>query len=89
MRLSLYLGLFSVLIAFLVGVFAIWSWLTMKAAPGWTSILIIMLTFGAMQMFCLAIMGDFGRTYMQTKQRPLFIIKSIHQSQVDPPTANN
>jgi hypothetical protein len=32
-----------------------------------------------MQMFCLAIMGEYiGRTYIQTKQRPLFVIESIH-----------
>lgn len=80
LRLSLYLGLFSVVLAVLVGAFAIWSYLTLRTAPGWTSIAIIVLTFGAMQMFCLAIMGEYlGRTYMQTKQRPLFIIKSIHQ----------
>lgn len=90
LRLSLYLGLFSVLVAFLIGVFAIWSYLTMKTAPGWTSIAIIVLVFGAMQMFCLAIMGEYlGRTYMQTKQRPLFVIKSIHQGEAAPPAADS
>lgn len=87
LRLSLYLGLFSVLLATLVGAFALWSYLTMKTAPGWTSIAIIVLAFGAMQMFCLAIMGEYlGRTYIQTKQRPLFIIKSIHQGEAPPPS---
>lgn len=82
LRLSLYVSFFSVLIAILVGIFALWSYLTMKTAPGWTSIAIIVLTFGATQMFCLAIMGEYlGRTYIQTKQRPLFIIRSIHQGQ--------
>jgi len=87
LRLSLYLSLFSVLLAVLVGAFALWSYLTMRTAPGWTSIAIIVLTFGAIQMFCLAIMGEYlGRTYMQTKQRPLFVIKSIHQGDVASPT---
>jgi dolichol-phosphate mannosyltransferase len=90
LKLSLYLGLFSVLVAALVGAYALWSYLTMQTAPGWTSIAIIVLTFGAMQMFCLAIMGEYlGRTYMQTKQRPLFIIQSIHQGEASPPAANN
>ncbi len=90
LRLSLYLGLFSVMVAFLIGVFAIWSYLTMKTAPGWTSIAIIVLVFGAMQMFCLAIMGEYlGRTYMQTKQRPLFVIKSIHHGGALPPAAKS
>jgi dolichol-phosphate mannosyltransferase len=90
LRLSLYLGLLSVVIAMLVAAFALWSYLTMKTAPGWTSITVIILTFGALQMFCLAIMGEYlGRTYMQTKQRPLFIIKSIHQGELPPPDANS
>ncbi len=85
LRLSLYLGFFSILIAIVVAGYALWSYMTMRTAPGWTSIAIIVLTFGATQMFCLAIMGEYlGRTYMQTKQRPLFIIKSIHQGEVPP-----
>jgi hypothetical protein len=35
-------------------------------------------------MFCLAIMGEYiGRTYIQTKQRPLFVIESIHVADVE------
>lgn len=86
LRLSLYLGLFSVLVALGLGAFVFWSWLANHTAPGWTSIAIIILAFGAMQMFCLAIMGEYlGRTYMQTKQRPLFIIQAIHQGKTPPP----
>lgn len=82
LRLSLYLSLLSVALAILVGMFALWSYLTMRTAPGWTSIAIIVLAFGAIQMLCLAIMGEYlGRTYMQTKQRPLFVIQSIHQGE--------
>lgn len=89
LRFSLYLGFFSIFLAVLVGAFALWSYLAMHTAPGWTSIAIIVLAFGSMQMFCLAIMGEYlGRTYIQTKQRPLFIIKSIHQGQ-SPPTTNS
>jgi dolichol-phosphate mannosyltransferase len=89
LRLSLYLGAFSILVAVLVAGYALWSYLTMRTAPGWTSIAIIVLTFGAIQMFCLAIMGEYlGRTYMQTKQRPLFIIKSIHQGEASSPSTD-
>jgi polyisoprenyl-phosphate glycosyltransferase len=79
LRLSLYLGIGSVIVAFLVGLFAIYAWFVLQTIHGWTSLVIIVLTFGAMQMFCLAIMGEYiGRTYIQTKQRPLFVIESIH-----------
>ena len=79
LRLSLYLGVGSVVVAVLVGLFAIYSFLVLQTTHGWTSLAIIVLSFGAMQMFCLAIMGEYiGRTYIQTKQRPLFVIESIH-----------
>jgi len=84
LRLSLYLGIGSVIVAFLVGLFAIYSLLVLQTIHGWTSLVIIVLSFGAMQMFCLAIMGEYiGRTYMQTKQRPLFVIEQIHVADDD------
>jgi hypothetical protein len=34
-----------------------------------------------MQMLCLGIMGEYlGRIYAQSKQRPLFVIRSIQQN---------
>jgi hypothetical protein len=36
-----------------------------------------------MQMFCLGIMGEYiGRIYTQSKQRPLFVIRAIEQSEL-------
>lgn len=81
LRLSLYLGLGSVIGAILLTIFTLWSWIARDTAAGWASIAIFVLAFGGMQMFCLAIMGEYlGRTYIQTKQRPLFVIKTIHQA---------
>ena len=37
-----------------------------------------MLIFSSVQLFSLGIIGEYlGRVYMQTKQRPLFIIREI------------
>ena len=44
-----------------------------------------MLIFASVQLFSLAVIGEYlGRIYMQTKQRPLFIIREI----VSAPSAN-
>src|SRR6476620_11637290 len=51
LRLSLYFSLWSVLMAILLSLYALWQWYTDVAVPGWTSIAIIVLTFGSMQMF--------------------------------------
>ena len=81
LRLSLYFSLWSVLLAILLGLYALWQWFTGAAVPGWTSIAIIVLAFGSMQMLCLGIMGEYlGRIYAQSKQRPLFVIRSIQQN---------
>ena len=80
LRLSMYFSLGSVLLAVLLSAYAIWQWITGAALHGWTSIAIIVLAYGGMQMFCLGIMGEYlGRIYAQSKQRPLFVIRSIHQ----------
>ena len=81
LRLSLYFSLWSVLLAILLGLYALWQWFIGAAVPGWTSIAIIVLAFGSMQMLCLGIMGEYlGRIYAQSKQRPLFVIRSIQQN---------
>lgn len=79
LRFSFYLGLLSVFVAIVVVAFAIVSWIFFDTIHGWTSIAVIISFFSAMQMFCLAIMGEYlGRVYLEAKRRPLFIIREIH-----------
>lgn len=43
--------------------------------PGWTSIIISIIAFGALNLFCLGIIGEYlGRIYEQSKGRPLYLI---------------
>lgn len=47
-----------------------------SSAFGWASLVCIMLLFGGMQLLCLGIVGRYvGKMYMQTKQRPIYIVK--------------
>lgn len=46
--------------------------------PGWTSIIISIWTLGGLQLFAIGIIGEYiGKTYMETKDRPKFIIQSL------------
>ena len=46
--------------------------------PGYASIIVLVLFFGAMQLFCIGIIGEYvGRTFEQTKDRPIYIAKEI------------
>lgn len=45
---------------------------------GWTSLAVIMLTATSVQLFVMGVMGEYvGRLYMESKLRPLFVIRDI------------
>ena len=47
-----------------------------SSTNGWASLVCIMLLIGGVQLFCLGIVGRYiGRIYMQTKKRPIYIVK--------------
>lgn len=46
--------------------------------PGYATIIVLILFFGAVQLFCLGIIGEYvGRTFEQSKQRPIYLTKEI------------
>ena len=43
---------------------------------GWTSLIVIILGMGGLQLLCLGILGKYlGKTFMETKRRPIYILK--------------
>jgi dolichol-phosphate mannosyltransferase len=43
--------------------------------PGWTSLLLTVMGFGALNLVCLGIVGEYvGRIYDQSKNRPLYVL---------------
>ena len=46
--------------------------------PGYATIIVLILFLGSMQLFCIGIIGEYvGRTFEQSKKRPIFIAKEI------------
>ncbi len=46
--------------------------------PGYATIIALILIFGCMQLFCIGIIGEYvGRTFEQSKNRPVYIAKEI------------
>ena len=44
--------------------------------PGYATIIVLILFFGALQLFCIGIIGEYvGRTFEQSKNRPVYIAK--------------
>jgi dolichol-phosphate mannosyltransferase len=78
LKAAVVLATIGILIAAGILIYALIGFFTGKVAPGWTSLALIMVFFGISQLGCLAIIGAYvGRTYMQLKGRPLFLIDEI------------
>ena len=46
--------------------------------PGYATIIVLILFLGGIQLFCIGIIGEYvGRTFEQSKQRPIYIAKEI------------
>ncbi len=44
--------------------------------PGYATIIVLILFFGSVQLFCIGIIGEYvGRTFEQGKDRPFYIAK--------------
>jgi dolichol-phosphate mannosyltransferase len=55
-----------------------YAWLTGRNIPGWTSLMLVVVVLGAVQMFVLALMGEYiGRLYNEAKRRPLYIVSEV------------
>jgi dolichol-phosphate mannosyltransferase len=78
LRLAGLMSALGVAIALGLAVYAVASFLTGRAAPGWTSLAVIVVFFSTAQLLCLTIFGEYlGKIYMQGKQRPLYLVDEI------------
>ncbi len=54
------------------------GWAAGRSIPGWTSLMLVVVVLGAVQMFVLALLGEYiGRLYNEAKGRPLYIVQEI------------
>jgi dolichol-phosphate mannosyltransferase len=74
-------GFLSSLFALLYGIHAIYLKLfTSDTIQGWTSLAILILFLGGVQLFALGIMGEYiGRIHEESKNRPLYIIEKVYE----------
>ncbi|WP_366508678.1 glycosyltransferase family 2 protein [uncultured Succiniclasticum sp.] len=72
-----YIGMFVATGAFLYGGYRIVSKLLFgNDVPGYTSIMVTMLFLGGIELIGIGVLGEYiGRIYMESKQRPRYIIK--------------
>lgn len=78
LRLATWLGFGATLVAFGLLTVTVWAWATGQTVLGWSSIMTVIVFFGAVQLIVLGILGEYvGRLFQEAKQRPLFLVDEI------------
>lgn len=78
LSLAVWLGTFSFIVSIIGIMFVIIRRLVEPSSSvfGWASLVCLILLIGGLQLLCIGIVGKYvGRTYMQSKHRPIYIIK--------------
>lgn len=77
-RLATYTGFAVTLLSFIIGFILIIRRLMGLVAPGWTSIIVLILFLFGLNFAFLGIIGEYlGKIFLETKQRPKYIISKI------------
>jgi dolichol-phosphate mannosyltransferase len=72
------MGVLFSMVAFVLLIYALVSWLLFDAVHGWTSQMVVITLLGGIQLLVLGIQGEYlGRLYEQGKGRPLFLIDEV------------
>jgi glycosyltransferase involved in cell wall biosynthesis len=76
LRVAIILGLIISFLSFLYGLYAIWAFLyDDRVISGWASVITSILFIGGIQLIILGIIGEYiGKAYLQSKNRPFYII---------------
>ena len=79
LRYSIYIGSFTAVAAVLYLVWIIIEKLAWGIAiPGYATLIVLILLLGSIQLFCIGIIGEYvGRTFEQSKDRPVYIAKEV------------
>lgn len=75
-RLVFWVGVICALLGFAAGVYTLISLFTGHSVAGWASIMMSVWFLGGFQLIALGVIGEYvGKTYMETKKRPKFILE--------------
>ena len=76
LRVAFYVGCLSVVLSLAYLAYIFVELLSGRTVEGWTSLMAVMLLFGAAQLVSLGIIGEYiGRIYDQTRGRPRYLVK--------------
>jgi dolichol-phosphate mannosyltransferase len=78
LKIASYLGLFFAALSTVTMLYVAYSWVALDVVAGWTSVMAVTLLLGSIQLIILGLIGEYiGRTYVESKRRPLYVIEDI------------
>jgi glycosyltransferase involved in cell wall biosynthesis len=78
LKLASHAGLWLSAGSLMLVLYIAYAWASGRSIQGWTSLMLVVVILGAIQMFALALMGEYiGRLYNESKRRPLYIVQDI------------
>jgi len=78
LRLASYIGAAFGFFGLMLLIYVLRAWFLGETVQGWTSLMVVLLLIGSIQLLCLGVFGEYiGRLVVESKQRPLFIIENI------------
>ncbi|MEM6488243.1 MAG: glycosyltransferase family 2 protein [Pseudomonadota bacterium] len=84
LRMATALGFMFAAFAIIYGGFVLISWANGAVIAGWTSLALLVLLLGGVQLIMVGVLGEYvGRLYMQSKERPLFVIDEVLRAPAD------
>ena len=80
LKLATYVGLLTALVAFLFGLWVLAKAVLLgDAVRGYPSLMVVVLFLGGTQLMALGVIGEYlGRLYVESKQRPLYLVDEYH-----------
>ena len=78
LKLASHAGLWLSVGSVLLMLYIAYAWAAGHNIQGWTSLMLVVVLLGAVQMFVLALQGEYiGRLYNEAKRRPLYIVQEV------------
>ena len=78
LKLASHVGMALSIGSILLILYIAYAWAAGRNIQGWTSLMLVVVVIGAVQMFVLALMGEYiGRLYNEAKRRPLYIVQEV------------
>jgi dolichol-phosphate mannosyltransferase len=58
--------------------YTIYAWYVLDVVRGWTSVTVLVMFLGGCNLFFTGVLGEYvGKTYFQTKMRPLYVVDEV------------